>query len=110
MKKNDAEENRMTSLSGAYKHYCPEWDFLAIDETCPEFAACLCYGSPYKQVITKENCDLFLKALLGKDELIEKWWTGKNLGFDSQTPREVFDSGEEGKERVYEYILHYAMK
>ena len=26
-----------------YKHECPDWDYLSIDENSPEFAACLCY-------------------------------------------------------------------
>lgn len=24
------------------KHCCPEWDYLEIDETMPEWEACLC--------------------------------------------------------------------
>ena len=24
-------------------HECPEWDFMRIDATMPEFAACLCF-------------------------------------------------------------------
>lgn len=30
-------------LQGVFKHYCAEWDYLPIDETCPEFEYCLCY-------------------------------------------------------------------
>lgn len=30
-------------LTGDWKHYCHEWDGMAIDETCPEFEACLCF-------------------------------------------------------------------
>ena len=26
-----------------FKHFCPEWDFLGIDETYFEFASCLCF-------------------------------------------------------------------
>ena len=29
-------------LTGEKCHYCPDWDFLAIDETCPEYEACCC--------------------------------------------------------------------
>lgn len=28
--------------SGAYGHYCPEWDELFICEDCPEFQCCTC--------------------------------------------------------------------
>jgi|694.fasta_scaffold05682_7 hypothetical protein len=31
-------------LTGEKRHYCPEWDFMPIDETCEfEFEACTCY-------------------------------------------------------------------
>ncbi len=31
-------------LTGEKRHYCPEWDFMPIDETCEfEFEACNCY-------------------------------------------------------------------
>lgn len=30
-------------LTGKFRHWCPEWDGLPIDETCPEFKACVCY-------------------------------------------------------------------
>lgn len=30
-------------LSGEKRHYCPEWDYMPIDETCEfEFEACSC--------------------------------------------------------------------
>ena len=35
-------------LTGEYGHYCWEWDFLPIDETCEEFKACLCFGQKQK--------------------------------------------------------------
>jgi hypothetical protein len=29
-------------LTGKKRHWCPEWDFLPIDETSPEFESCTC--------------------------------------------------------------------
>lgn len=29
-------------LTGDKCHYCPDWDYLPIDETCMEFEACTC--------------------------------------------------------------------
>lgn len=29
--------------SSKFKHLCPEWDFMEIDEKDPEFDACLCF-------------------------------------------------------------------
>ncbi len=37
-------------LTGKYKHYCCEWDYLPIDETCHEFFACMCYDGDEKNV------------------------------------------------------------
>lgn len=33
-------------LTGKYKHFCVEFDFLPIDEHCFEFKFCLCYEDP----------------------------------------------------------------
>jgi len=30
-------------LTGKYKHYCAEWDYVPIDETFPEFKVCHCF-------------------------------------------------------------------
>lgn len=29
-------------LTGAQAHWCPDWDYLPIDETTPEHEACTC--------------------------------------------------------------------
>ena len=29
-------------LTGKYRHYCPEFDFLSIDDTCFEYEFCIC--------------------------------------------------------------------
>jgi hypothetical protein len=42
--KNSYEEKEFLKLRGKYKHYCPDWDGMAIDETSSEFAECLCYS------------------------------------------------------------------
>lgn len=38
----DRESLVFKKLKGQYKHFCPDWDYMAIDETCPEFEACGC--------------------------------------------------------------------
>lgn len=30
-------------MESPYKHECPEWDFLEIDENDPEFEFCHCF-------------------------------------------------------------------
>ena len=34
----------MAKLTGTFLHYCEEWDFDLIDETCPEWLCCNCYS------------------------------------------------------------------
>lgn len=29
-------------LTGLYKHFCPDWDDLPIDDTCAEYESCTC--------------------------------------------------------------------
>ena len=49
--KNDEEEKSMK-----YQHYCVEWDDMLIDETCPEFACCLCFeGEEFEQLRREAN-------------------------------------------------------
>jgi hypothetical protein len=47
----DHEERIFQRLTGKYKHYCAEWDFMAIDETFPEFEACLCYNMEKEKIM-----------------------------------------------------------
>lgn len=58
-----------------------------------------------KRVIDRQQVNLYLKALLGKDELVEKWWLSKNKKFDMRTPEEVFNESNHGKECVINYVL-----
>ena len=47
---SEAEQKYFNTLDGEYRHYCPEWDFMPIDETSAEFEACLCFkGCPSGQ-------------------------------------------------------------
>lgn len=43
---NDCLELYGELLTGANKHYCIDFDYLPIDDTCPEFEFCTCYKSP----------------------------------------------------------------
>lgn len=50
-------------------------------------------------------------GMLGNEDLVKKWWTGANKAFDNKPPKEVYDSGEEGAQRVSGYIgWHYGGK
>ena len=43
-----------------------------------------------------------LHALLGSNELVQKWWSSSNKAFDDMTPSEMWDRD---KDRVKNYLL-----
>lgn len=43
-----------------------------------------------------------LHALLGSDELVQKWWESPNKAFDDITPSEMWNRD---KDRVKNYLL-----
>jgi hypothetical protein len=40
--KQDCLDWHGRELSGQHSHYCEDFDYMPIDETCKEFAACRC--------------------------------------------------------------------
>jgi hypothetical protein len=53
--KADSLKWRGEVLKGEYAHWCNEWDGLPVDETTPEFLACLCWeASPKLEAVTRE--------------------------------------------------------
>lgn len=45
----DRESQVYERLTGVKKHFCPDWDYMAIDENCPEFEACTCEDLPERE-------------------------------------------------------------
>jgi hypothetical protein len=43
-----------------------------------------------------------LHALLGSEELVQKWWASPNKAFDEMTPNEMLNRD---KDRVNNYLL-----
>jgi len=36
-------------------HYCPEWDYMIIDESCPEYECCTCFKKEENEIPTNTN-------------------------------------------------------
>lgn len=53
----------------------------------------------------RRTCNNLLMTMLGKRELVERWWDIENAGFDRQTPNNVFAADPK---RVYNYLLRHA--
>ena len=58
--------------------------------------------------VVKVSLNRLLFAMLGRAELVDQWWQSPNKGFDGKTPDEVYFSGEEGRNKVANYIHFYA--
>jgi len=54
--------------------------------------------------LVKDECDNMLKALLGSEVFVEKWWQSPNLYFNMKTPFEVFVQDADGCQSVYDYL------
>lgn len=37
------------------RHFCPDWDYMEIDDTCPEFECCLCFPKASSTVSNEER-------------------------------------------------------
>jgi len=57
--------------------------------------------------LMKDDCDHMLKALLGSDVFVEKWWQSPNLYFNMKTPFEVFVQNADGRQSVYNYLSEH---
>lgn len=47
----------------------------------------------------KDKCDIMLMAMLGSQEMVDRWWKSPNHAFNRLTPLEV------DIEDVYSYLL-----
>ena len=39
-------QERGRILIGEFAHFCLEWDFMTMDETCSEWDTCTCFAKP----------------------------------------------------------------
>jgi hypothetical protein len=55
----------------------------------------------------KRKLNIMLFAMLGSDDLVNKWWESPNLAFESKTPNQMY---EEDEQQVIDYVLSYLQK
>jgi hypothetical protein len=48
--------------------------------------------------------------MIGRDDLVEAWWTSENRYFSSQTPNDVWITGADGEKKVINYVLSFLQK
>jgi hypothetical protein len=52
----------------------------------------------------EEKANMILKALLGSDELVARWWNSPNKAFDGGIPDDLWHT-KSGQIKVYNYLL-----
>ena len=52
----------------------------------------------------KQKANTILRALLGNEELIIRWWNSSNKAFDGDLPDELWQTNA-GRVKVYNYLL-----
>jgi len=57
--------------------------------------------------LQKNDCDNMLMALLGRQELVDRWWNSPNLQFNLKHPIDVFNLGEDGRQAVVSYVTEH---
>ena len=60
-----------------------------------------------KTIYTRHTLNRILYSLLGRSDLVDRWWHSSNKGFDGKAPNEVYWSGEQGRQDVAAYILKH---
>lgn len=64
----------------------------------------------YQPTTNKEVLDRVLLALIGSEELVNRWWESQNYAFGLQRPVDLWNTGEKGKRQVAEYIIDQVMR
>lgn len=71
-------------LTGKYKHFCLEFDYLPIDEHSSEFAYCTCFDEeqePEVKVLSERQVIL--------NQLRQAWYEANNTSTEGMSPRDV---------------------
>ena len=58
----------------------------------------------------RQEVNAILLALLGSEELVQRWWVGDNVAFNLQPPQKIWDSGYEGEQEVADYVFTHGFR
>jgi len=59
-------------------------------------------------VIVKSDINRMLTYILGEGQMvIDLWWTSRNIAMAGKSPEEVYQSGDEGRAFVYNYVYSF---
>jgi hypothetical protein len=60
-------------------------------------------------VIIKSDINKLLIKLLGRVELVDAWWFTSSMVFNDRTPNEVYQSGEAGRQAIFNYVMSFCI-
>lgn len=60
-------------------------------------------------VFVKTDLDKLLYGLLRRTDLIEQWWDTPNAAFNNRSPIQTYQSGDEGRRQIRDYILQFCI-
>lgn len=60
-----------------------------------------------QHALQKADCDNMLMALLGRQELVDRWWDSPNMHFDFKHPIDVFNLNDDGRQAVVSYVTEH---
>lgn len=55
-------------------------------------------------VIVKSDINKMLAFILGEGQIVDMWWTAPNIAMAGKSPEQVYQSGDEGRQYVYNYV------
>jgi hypothetical protein len=61
-------------------------------------------------IIIKSDVNKMLHSILGNLSSIENWWHSENTNFNFKTPDEIYQSGDTGRQLVYDLVSMYVHK
>ena len=64
-----------------------------------------------EKMTNRQKADTCLDALLGNNtETRDWWWNSANKGLQGQSPKQVWESGEEGEKQILGYLFYYLQR
>lgn len=63
-----------------------------------------------RHIPKKESLDSALMAMLGRKDLVDRWWTSPNYYFNLSEPIDLWEKDDEGKLSVAHYIISNVLR
>ena len=58
----------------------------------------------------RQEVNAILLALLGSEELVQRWWVGDNVAFEFRPPKQLWDESYDGQQEVANYVFTHGYR